>query len=125
DGNAYLVGMTFSPDLSTLDAFQPILGGSASLPPGDGPRSDAFITALNPSGSALIYSTFLGGNHTEFPTALALDAEGTVTIAGYTGSPDFPRTPGAIMPTTAATSNGFVSKISQNTPKGNQVIARP
>jgi hypothetical protein len=56
---------------------------------------DAFVARLSPSGSSLVYSTFVGGAANDEAIALALDARGAVTIAGDTMSPDFPTTPGA------------------------------
>ena len=60
------------------------------------PYSDAFVTRLSPDGSSLVYSTYLGGTHErDFAYALALDARGQATVAGYTESSTFPTTPGA------------------------------
>jgi PP-loop superfamily ATP-utilizing enzyme len=50
---------------------------------------------LNPTGSALIYSTYLGGTDSDHVAAIALDAAGNACVIGQTGSADFPTTPGA------------------------------
>ena len=53
---------------------------------------DAFVTKFNPSGSALVYSTYLGGGSEDDPYALAIDQAGNVYITGRTNSSDFPLT---------------------------------
>lgn len=90
-GNAYLTGQTFSPDFPTLNALQPTFGGS----------SDAFITKLNPTGSALIFSTFMGGSSGENTNdgSIAIDAAANVYVTGETNSFNFPSTQGAFQTT--------------------------
>jgi len=84
-GSAYVVGNTGSPDFPTTPgAFDTVL----STPPYQTP--DAFVSKLNPSGSALVYSTFLGGAGIEYGQGIALSGNGTVTVAGQTDSLDFP-----------------------------------
>ena len=89
-GNAYLSGATNSTDFPvTPGAFQSTKGTS----------SDAFIAKINPNlvgATSLLYSTYLGGNATESPYGLALDALGNVYLTGQTFSTDFPITPDAI-----------------------------
>ncbi len=85
-GNAYIVGTANSSNFPvTTGAYQP-------MPKGNG---DAFLTELNAQGSALVYSTFLGGSSSDSATAIAVDALGNVYIAGSTQSTDFPTTAGA------------------------------
>src|SRR5207249_2083047 len=89
-GNAYVTGTTASPDFpTTLGAYQTKFGG------GD---ADAFVSKLDASGSALIYSTFLGGggSSTRRDEAhwIAVDGSGSVYVAGSTTSSNFPITPG-------------------------------
>src|SRR5262249_6372859 len=84
---AYVTGGTSSTVFpTTLDGFRPVCNG--------GP-SDAFVARLNATGSALLYSTYLGGTSSEFGTDLALDAAGNLYVTGTTHSADFPTTPGA------------------------------
>ena len=52
-GNAYVTGQTYSSDFPTVNPLQPALGG---------PTSNAFVAELNADGSALVYSTYLGGS---------------------------------------------------------------
>ena len=84
-GNAYVGGTTQSPDFpTTLGAFRRT--GSANN------SADAFVTKLNASGSALIYSTFIGGSDMEFGRRIAIDAAGNAYLTGQTKSSNFPVT---------------------------------
>lgn len=89
-GEAYVTGRTGSDDFPVFNAAQPILGGGLY---------DDFVVKLNASGSALVFSTFLGGGDTEtgnaLGSAIAVDAAGNAYVTGYTNSGDFPRTLGA------------------------------
>jgi uncharacterized protein (TIGR03437 family) len=71
---------------------------------------DAFVTKLNPAGTTVLYSTFLGGGQAEDATGLTVDAAGNVFVTGFTGSADFPTTPGAYQ-TTVSRSDAFVTKL--------------
>jgi len=88
-GSAFLTGFAQSDDFPTTPGvFQPVRGTDV--------WGDAFVTKVNPAGSALSYSTFLGGNEdADGGLALSLDASGNAYVAGTTGSGDFPTTPGA------------------------------
>ncbi len=79
-GNAYVTGETFSIDFPTANPLQVSLAGDL----------DAFVTKLNPAGSALLYSTYLGGSGTDVANAIAVDQFGNAYVAGETFSPDFP-----------------------------------
>ena len=106
-GEAFVVGYTESSDFPVSSpAFDQSLGG---------PR-DAFALKLNPSGSALMNSTYLGGSGPDMAFALALEAAGSLYIAGQSASADFPLTPGAfntIFNTGSGTgmSDAFVTKL--------------
>ena len=109
-GNAYVAGTTFSVDFPTTPgAFDTTHNGSFNV----FTRPDACVTKLNSSGSALIYSTFLGGDGGDFARDLALDNSGNVYVAGSTGSSDFPTTPGAFDTTRndVGSSDVFVTKL--------------
>jgi len=84
-GNAYLTGLTFSSKFPTRNAFQETYGGSASVF-----FRDAFVAKLNAAGTALLYSTYLGGNGSDEGTSIAADASGNAYVTGSTGSTDFP-----------------------------------
>jgi uncharacterized repeat protein (TIGR01451 family) len=79
-GNAYVTGVAGSTDFPTASAFQANKLGSV----------DAFITKLNPSGSALVYSTYLGGTESDWANGIAVDISGSAYITGHTRSNDFP-----------------------------------
>jgi len=86
-GNAYVLGDTGSSDFPTTPgAFQPAFAGGFA---------DTFVTKLNGTGTALVYSTYLGGNGTDFTNVntLAVDEKGNAYAAGQTDSPNFPTTP--------------------------------
>jgi beta-propeller repeat-containing protein/Big-like domain-containing protein len=85
-GNAYVTGVTESHAFPTTPgAFQPDLHGDF----------DAFVTKLNANGTALVYSTFLGGTGRDEGHGIAVDSAGNAYITGDTSSLDFPTTPGA------------------------------
>jgi len=83
-GSAYIAGKTASRIFLLPHAFQPTRGAPGAS------SSDAFITKLSPSGSSLVYSTYLGGNKDDGATAVAVDARGAAYVAGCTSSPDLP-----------------------------------
>ena len=79
-GNAYVTGYTYSTDFPTVNPLQGSLGGGR----------DAFITKLNPVGSALVYSTYLGGSNDDQANAIAVDPSGNAYVTGFTESTNFP-----------------------------------
>ncbi len=88
-GNALITGNSQSNSVPvTPDAFQNTFQGGL----------DAFITELNPTGSALLYSSYLGGGQDDVATAVAVDLAGDAYVAGYTGSPNFPVSSTALQP---------------------------
>jgi YVTN family beta-propeller protein len=85
-GNAYVAGDTTSlVDFPVVNAPQPIAGGASR-----GFQGDAFVAKLAPGGNALVYATYLGGNGDELAYAIAVDAAGRATVAGFTSSSNFP-----------------------------------
>ncbi len=79
-GNVYLAGFTDSSNFPTMNAAQPSKGGSR----------DGFVTKLNANGSALVYSTYLGGNGFDENFAIAIDSQGNAYVTGLTTSSNFP-----------------------------------
>jgi hypothetical protein len=98
EGNAYVTGGTQSPDFPTANALDPTYdGGTCQLAPLISvPCSDLFIAKLDPTGSALIYSTYLGSGGNDGGKSIAVDAEGNAYVTGGTNSTNFPATPGAV-----------------------------
>ena len=108
-GNAAVTGTTYSQDFPVVNAFQKSLGGSA----------DVFLTRLDASGSNLTYSTYLGGSSDEWGMGVALDAQGSAYLTGYTGSTAFP-TFNAAEATLAAP--GFDSFVTRFNPAGSALV---
>jgi len=80
-GNVYVTGQTISPDFPVVNAFQPVFGGG-----GD----DAFVTKVNAAGSALVYSTYLGGHYNDVGYGIQVDSAGNAYVTGSTDSTNFP-----------------------------------
>jgi hypothetical protein len=107
DGDAYVGGFTFSSDFPvTANALQSTLqSGSAS---------SGFIATLNPDASLLLYATYLGGSGTtsgDFVTALAINLNDNLYIAGTTDSTNFPTTQGSLQSSLNGTTDAFVTQI--------------
>jgi hypothetical protein len=101
-GNAYIGGETGSTNFpTTAGAFDTSRNGAF----------DAFVTKLNASGSALVYSSYLGGLEVEFVAGAAVDASGNAYMAGITRSADFPTTPGAFDTTQNGLFDVFVTRL--------------
>jgi hypothetical protein len=95
DGTVYVTGNTESGDFPTTPgAFDRVINDD-----GNESYEDTFVTALNPQGSDLLFSTFLGGEFNDYGDSIAVGANGSVYVTGDTASPDFPTTPGAYDPT--------------------------
>ena len=95
-GNAYVVGQTHSPDFPTTPgAFQrTFVGGEDCL--FEYVCTDVVVAKLNPAGSELVYSTYLGGTGGEHAGGIAVDSSGNAIVTGDTSSIDFPTTAGAV-----------------------------
>jgi hypothetical protein len=87
-GNTYVTGFTQSPTFPTTT-------GAFDRTGAPGNNLDAFVAKLNPTATALVYSTFLGGSNFEWGRGLAIDAAGNAYVAGQTKSSNFPTTSGA------------------------------
>jgi hypothetical protein len=105
-GNAYVIGNTSSTDFpTTAGAYQTVFG-NGSL------HADAFVTKLNPAGTALIYSTYLGGSGNDYGTGVAVDSSGDAYVTGYTTSTNFSTTSGAYQTVNrSSTYNTFITKL--------------
>ncbi|MBI5232895.1 MAG: SBBP repeat-containing protein [Deltaproteobacteria bacterium] len=78
-GNAYVTGQTYSSDFPILSAYDSMFNSSY----------DAFVAKLDPTGSALVYSTYLGGTDTDYGYGIAIDSSGNAYVTGATYSTDF------------------------------------
>lgn len=111
-GNAYVTGATASVDYpTTAGSVQTTYGGGTF---------DVYVTKLNPSGSALVYSTFLGGSSLDSPSGIRVDASGHVYLAGGTDSSNFPTTLGSFQTIYGGgVQDAFVAKLS---PDGSRLV---
>ncbi|PYP19022.1 MAG: hypothetical protein DMD54_03995 [Gemmatimonadetes bacterium] len=121
-GNAYVTGTTTSLDFPTTPgSFQPAFAGG---PPSSGdpafspPPTDAYVTKLNATGSALDYSTYLGGSGNDRALGIAVDAAGSAFVTGSTFSTDFPTTTGAFQPVRRGTSSDATTFVTKVNPTG-------
>ncbi len=116
-GNAYLAGQTQAIDFPTVNAIQGSLSGFSGSS-----ASDAFVAKLNPQGTALVYSTYLGGTNTDNAVGIATDAMGDALVTGTTLSVDFPLANPLQKQCSCATAgqtDSFVTKIS---PDGSMLV---
>jgi hypothetical protein len=109
-GDAFIVGSTHSSNFpTTTGAFQTTNKAAAAS------GSNAFVTKVNPTGTALLYSTYLGGSTSDSALSLALDSSGDAYVAGYSFSSNFPTTTGAYQTTNKSAGdygwNQFVTKV--------------
>jgi MYXO-CTERM domain-containing protein len=102
-GSAYVAGYTVSTNFPvTAGAFQTQNAGGV----------DVFVSKLNPAGSRLIYSTYIGGSQDDVARGLTLDSAGHAYVAGSTASIDFPVTPDAVQSTNAGAYDALISELS-------------
>jgi hypothetical protein len=108
EGKAYVTGTTYAIFSSTFpttsNAYQTVFAGSG----------DAFVSKLSADGSALEYSTFLGGSGYDGGRGIALDTRGNAYVTGYTRSNAFPITVGALQTGLNGTEDAFVTKLNKD-----------
>jgi len=97
---AYVTGLTHSNNFPLVSPLQPAYGGV----------EDAFVLKMNSSGSALIYSTYLGGTSADEGHGIALDSSGNAYVTGWTTSSDFP-TANAAQSAYRGGQDAFVAKL--------------
>jgi hypothetical protein len=116
-GDAYVAGFTYSSDFpATSGAFQTVNHAA------DG--ENAFVTKLNPAGTALVYSTYVGGSGGTYgrgdaAKGIAVDTSGDAYVTGVAVSTDFPVTAGAFQTVNDGGAEAFVTKLN---PKGTELI---
>jgi hypothetical protein len=102
-GNAYIAGYTYSAGFTTTaGAYQRTYGGA----------TDAFVVKLNSTGTAQVFSTFLGGSAEEQAMSLKVDSTGAAFVAGFTNSSNFPTSVGAYRTSYSGSTDAFVTKLS-------------
>jgi len=103
DGSAYIVGYTDSTDFPMVSPYQAANAGNY----------DVFVTRLSSSGTALLYSTYLGGTNDDNGRALAIDTGGIMYITGDTASDNFP-TVNSYQSSNAGEEDAFVTRFSSD-----------
>jgi Beta-propeller repeat/Abnormal spindle-like microcephaly-assoc'd, ASPM-SPD-2-Hydin len=106
-GNAYIGGYTTStafPIVPTSGALQKTIGNTDGTP-------DGFVVKLNPTGTGLVYSTYLGGSALDQVNAIAVDSSGSAYVAGQTSSTNFPVV-APLQSANATNGDAFVAKLS-------------
>ncbi|MFN0166508.1 MAG: SBBP repeat-containing protein, partial [Bryobacteraceae bacterium] len=130
EGNVYVAGNAYSGDLPvTPGAVGPTYSANLcarGLSPG-APCLDVFVAKWDPTGTRLLWATYLGGRGDDSLSGLAVDAEGNAYLTGFTSSPDLPVTPGAAQTRYAgtqgavylSTGDAFVAKLN---PQGGALV---
>jgi len=110
--DVYIAGSTESANFpTTASAFQVALAG----------QSNAFVSKLDPNGSKLLYSSYLGGSNIDYGLALAIDLSGNMFVTGSTQSTDFP-TVNPLQAGNAGNGDAFVAEIDPNLPTTAQLV---
>ncbi|MGH3370962.1 MAG: Calx-beta domain-containing protein, partial [Nocardioidaceae bacterium] len=100
DESVYVTGATASANFPRIGGPQAAIGGF----------DDAYVVKYNPAGSAIVYSTFLGGSADDVGNAIAVHSDGTAYVTGSTRSPDFPAV-SPIQSTLGGGSDAFAAKL--------------
>ncbi|MGB7922397.1 MAG: SBBP repeat-containing protein [Pyrinomonadaceae bacterium] len=107
-GNAYVTGLTTSFNFPVVNPAQ----GDVLF------STNAFVSKLNRDGSALIYSTYLGGSDADIARAIAVDSRGSAYVTGFTFASDFPVV-NAVQPANGGRDDAFLTKLS---PRGSEIV---
>ncbi len=110
-GAAYVAGETSSTDFPVVNPVQGTRAGGIN-------PFDFFVAKLSPAGSALTYSTYLGGSGDERLPSIAVDSSGSAYITGYTGSTDYP----VVSPLQATNAGGIDIVVSKIDPTGSAIV---
>jgi len=121
-GAAYVSGLTSSKDFpTTVGAWDRVCGSDGACLDNDG-----FVAKLSSSGTALVYSTYLGGSSSDLLYAIAVNAAGEAVVPGESASLDFPTTAGAPQRTLNGQRDAIVTKLSESAalaPVGPELVA--
>ncbi len=113
----YLTGYSCSPDFPVANAYQAKSGTGLCAKPYPGPN--AFVTRINAAGTALDYSTYLGGTTGDTATGIAVDSSFSAYVTGGASSPDFPVTSGVFQAVLPSSNSPFVTKFA---PDGRSLV---
>lgn len=108
-GNSYITGYTQSSNFPTQNPYQSSNAGN----------QDVFVTKINSSGNALVYSTYLGGSDNDEGRDIGVDTSGNAYVVGITNSSNFPTTSGVYQGSFGGVEDGFVTKLN---PSGNALV---
>ncbi len=103
-GETFVAGGTSGSFLATSNAFQGTARGG----------TDGFVAKLNAAGTSLVYGTFLGGSLDDTVSAITVDGSGNAFVAGFTGSSDFPTTPGTYESSATSPPSLFVTRLNSS-----------
>jgi len=101
-GDAFITGFTNSTNFPTVNAAQSTYGGGSD---------DAFVSKLSAAGSALVYSTYLGGSGADSSNSVVLDSSGFAYVTGETNSTNFPIVGSVVQPAPGGSYDAYVTKI--------------
>ena len=107
NGSAYVAGRTLAESAFALTP------GAVDQTSGPRREFEAFVTMFDPSGSYLVYSTFLGGEYTDVALGIAVDELGTAWVTGSTGSLDFPVTADAPDSSLGGAMDAFITRLNE------------
>lgn len=123
EGNAYVAGSTQVSAFPTVSAFQNVAGGgncvTSSTSTTTVPCPDGFVAKLNPQGSRLLFSTYLGGSGPDEAYGIAVDSLGSAHVTGYTQAQNFPTSNGSTQRTFGGLADSFLVKLS---PTGSALV---
>ncbi len=125
-GDTFITGFTNSSNFPTFSPIQKVLGITGGSACGTAACTDVFMSELNPTGTGLVQSTYLGGSGADFGQAIALDSAGDAFLTGSTSSTNFPAIDGTYLAYQSSLAgvagNAFISEIKPDNAPGLSVV---
>ena len=122
-GNAFVAGFTNSSNFPTYSPVQAVLGISGGSACGSAACADAFVSEVNPTGTGLVQSTYLGGSGADYGQAIALGPAGNPFVTGSTSSSNFPAIAGAYQSSLEGVAgNAFIAEIKPDNLPGISIV---